>query len=224
MPPGAPGAAAPGSLFLGSSPDAKFPPATFGVSVAFDALNQALFAVWGQAGLERTVLPAKNYRLFKLDAVHASPKLPPVLLPTADGRVQASLGDIVVTTALHTFFFDGPVEFTISATADVALDIDPATRALRITLSGAPALHIDINDLFGIVPDALLAPLSEVIQLIAPTIVQKVMKPIEVPLPSLPLSTLIQGSKASIGLAAPIAIAVDAAAQRVTVTGDLAAY
>ena len=74
------------------------------------------------------------------------------------------------------------------------------------------------------VPDALLAPLSAALQAIAPSIVEKMVKPIEVPLPRLPLGNLIQGSTASLGLAAPVTVAVDVGAQRVLVSGDLAQY
>jgi len=224
LPAGAPGAAAPGSLLLGSAPAASFPPATFGVSVSFDALNQAAFAIWGQSGLDRTVLPAKSYLLFKLDAVVASPKLPPVLQPTADGRVQVTLGDLVITTGLHNFLFDGNVRVTANAVADVTIDVDPATNALRMTLASRPVIKLDVNDLLGIIPDALLAPLSDLLQSLAPAIVEKIVKPIEVPLPALPLSSLIGGSKASVGLAAPITTVIDAGARRVYVGGDLAGY
>lgn len=224
LPEGAPGADAPGSLVIGSATTTTFSNDPFSVSVGFDTMNQAAFSVWGQNGLVRTVYPGKKYLLFRLDDVVATPALPPVLLPTADGRVQVSLGDVVVTTALHTLFFDGPVKVTIGALADVALDIDPSSGALRMTLSGAPTIHIDVNNLLGVIPDALLAPLSDLLQKIAPTIVEKLVKPIEVPLPRLPLSTVIHGQTGSIGLGAPVTVAVDAAGKRVNVSGDLAVY
>ena len=220
--PGAPGAGAPGSLLVHSGGTAQFPAATFGVSMSFDAMNQAAFAVWGQGALQRVVYPAKDYRIFKLDAVVATPQLPPVLLPGNGSHLQLALGDIVVTTALHTFFFDGPVRVTVSAVADVALDIDPANGALRMTISGKPTIFLDVNDLLGIVPDAFLLPLSEALQAIAPTIVANVVKPMEFPLPGMPLANLIQGSTATLALAAPINVSVDAGAKRVTVSGDLA--
>ena len=218
------GVAAPGSLVLGSQPAASFPDATFAVSISRDALNQATFAVWGQGGLVRTVYPAKNYGIFKLDAVTASPRLPPVINATSDGRLQISLGDVVVSTAVHTLFFTGPVEASITATADVAADIDPSNGALRFTLSGAPTVSLDITNLLGVVPDSLLAPLSDLLQKLAPSIVEKMVKPIEVPLPRLPLANLIAGSTASLGLTAPVDVAVDGAAQRVMLSGDLAQY
>lgn len=218
--PGAPGAAAPGSLVTHSAPAGAFPAATMGVSVAFDALNQATFAAWGQDGLRREVYPAKNFVVFKLDPVVAAPLLPPVILPGAGGRLQVSLGDVVVTTQLHTFFFDGPVQATLSAVADVSLDIDPANGALRMTMTGKPSIQLDINSVLGIIPDALLAPLSSALQSIAPSIVEKLVKPIEVPLPKMKLGKLIAGSTASIGLASPVNVAVGGG--RVMVSGDLA--
>jgi hypothetical protein len=45
---------------------------------------------------------------------------------------------------------------------------------------------------------------------------------VEVPLPHLPLANLIAGSTASLGLAAPVNVVVDAVAQRVMLSGDLA--
>jgi hypothetical protein len=195
-----------------------------GVSVSNDAINQAAFAVWGQNELARTVYPAKNFGIFKLDAVVASPRLPPVFTTVSDGRMQVQLGDVVVTSAVHTLFFDGPMEATITATADVALDIDPKSGALRFTLSGKPAIALDIENLLGVVPDALLAPLSAALQAIAPSIVEKMVEPIEVPLPRLPLVNLIHGSTASLGLAAPVTVSVDVGAQRVLLSGDLAQY
>jgi hypothetical protein len=215
---------APGSIVFGSAPAPSFPASTFATSVSTDALNQATFAVWGQGGLVRTVYPAKNYGIFKLDPVVASPRLPPVITPTSDGRLQIALGDLVITSAVHMLFFDGPVEASITATADIAADIDPQNGALRFTLSGAPTISLDITNLLGVVPDSLLAPLSSALQAIAPSIVEKMVKPIEVPMPRLPLAKLIAGSTASLGLAAPVNVTVDASAQRVMLDGDLAQY
>jgi hypothetical protein len=215
---------APGSIIFESTPATSFPSAPFAVSVSFDALNQAAFAVWGQDGLVRTVYPAEDFKIFKLDAVVASPRLPPVLVPTSGGRVQVSLGDVVVKSAVHTWIFDGPMQATVSAVADVTLDVDPQSGALRMTLAKRPVIHLDVNDLLGIVPDALLAPLSEVLQAIAPTVVEKLVHPIEVPLPRLPLSTLIQGSQASLGLGAQAAVVIDPAAKRVGFSGPLVQY
>ncbi len=129
---------APGSTLFGSARASSFTASTMGVSVSNDAINQAAFAVWGQNGLRRTVYPAKSFGLFKLDAVVASPRLPPVFMPASHARMQVQLGDVVVTSAVHTLFFDGPMEATITATADVALDIDPKSGALRFTLSESP--------------------------------------------------------------------------------------
>jgi len=215
---------APGSIVFGSGQASSFPDSTMSVSVSMDALNQATFAVWGQNGLTRVVYPAKSWGIFKLDDVVATPALPPVVTPTSDGKLQVQLGDVIVTSAVHALFFDGPMQAAISATAEVAPDIDPQNGALRFTLVGAPKISIDVQNLLGVVPDALLAPLSQVLQAIAPSIVEKMIKPIEVPLPHLPLGNLIIGSTASLGLSAPVAVAVDPAAQRVMLSGDLAQY
>jgi hypothetical protein len=180
--------------------------------------------VWGQNGLVRTVYPAKDFKVFKLDAVVASPRLPPVLVPAAGGRMQVSLGDVVVTSAVHTWIFDGPMQATVSAVVDVTLDVDPQNGALRMKRAGKPALRLDVNDLLGLVPDALLAPLSEALQAIAPTVVEKLVTPIEVPLPRLPLAKLIHGSQASLGLAPPVSVSVDSSAKRVNLSGPLAEY
>jgi len=224
LPPGAPGEGAAGSLLIGGDEPAAFPPAPFAASVAFDTINQAAFAIWGQGGLHRQVYPAKSWTIFKLDPVMAAPRLPPVLLPAGEGKVKVFLGDVIVSSALHAWRFDGNFSATISAVADVALDFDPATLALRTTLAGKPTIYIDVNDVLGVVPDALLAPLSQALQAIAPTIVANLMKPIEVPLPALPLAPLLPDEEGSIGLAPPVAVSVDAEARRVTVGGELAAY
>ena len=147
-----------------------------------------------------------------------------MLTPGSGALVHVSLGDIVIQSAVHTWIFDGPMQATVSATADVTLDIDPQSGALRMTLAGKPSIALDVNDLLGIVPDALLAPLSVALQSIAPGIVEKMIKPIEVPLPRLALAHLIQGSTASVGLAGPIAVSVDATVQRVMLSGGLAQY
>ncbi|HUJ27988.1 MAG TPA: hypothetical protein VLW85_18330 [Myxococcales bacterium] len=215
---------APGSLLLGGQAASSFPSSTFAASMSIDALNQATFAVWGQDGLVRQVYPAKSWGIFKLDAVVASPRLPPVITARSDGRLLVALGDIVVQSAVHTLFFDGPMEASISATADIAADIDAASGNLRFTLTGAPQISLDVTNLLGIVPDSLLAPLSAALQQIAPSIVQKMVQPIEVPLPHLPLARLIPGSTATLGLAAPVNVTVDAVAQRVMLDGDLAQY
>jgi hypothetical protein len=138
--------------------------------------------------------------------------------------VQISLGDVVVKSAVHTWIFDGPLQATVSAVADVVLDVDPRNGALRMKLAGKPSIQVDVNDLLGIVPDALLAPLSEALQAIAPTVVEKIVTPIEVPLPRLPLAKLIQGSKASLGLSPPVAVSVDSSNKRVNLSGPLAEY
>lgn len=212
-----------GSLVQGSTPAVAFPSATMSVSVALDALNQATFAVWGQNGLSRVVYPGKKYFGFKLDPLVATPALPPVIAASA-GSVRVSLGDIVVATTLHTFLADFPFRATLSGASDVALDVDPQNGALRMTPTGTPAVWVDVNTLLGVVPDALLAPLSQLLTSLAPGIVQKMVKPIEVPLPHLKLEKLIPGSTATLGLSAPVAVAVDAAAKRVVVSGDLAQY
>ena len=213
----------PGSLVLGSAPQASFPAATMAVSVSADALNQATFAVWGQNGLERVVYPGKKYPGFRLDPLIAAPALPPVIR-TSGNKVQISLGDVVLSTTLHTWLADFPFQVTLSALSDVALDIDPANGALRMSPAGTPTIWIDVNTLFGVVPDALLAPLSDLLQQIAPSIVTKLVKPIEVPLPTMSLAKLVPGSKASVGLTSPVNVTVDAAAKRVIVSGDLAEY
>ena len=222
--PVAPPAGTPGSLILGGLPASSFPTSTFAASISVDALNQATFAVWAQNGLSMQVYPAKSWGIFKLDPVMAAPRLPPVITATSDGRLQISLGDIDVTTELHALFFDGPVEASITATADVAADIDASNGNLRFTLAGAPQISLDVTNLLGVVPDALLAPLSAALQKMAPQIVEKLVKPIEAPLPHLPLARLIAGSTATLGLAAPVNVAVDGAAQRVMLDGDLAQY
>ena len=213
-----------GSLVLGSTPATSFPDATLGVSVALDALEQATFAVWGQNGLQRVVYPGKSYPGFKLDPLVAAPALPPVVTAADGTHVQVSLGDVVVSTTLHTWIADFPVQVTLSALSDVALDVDPANGALRMTPSGTPTIWLDVNTLFGVVPDSLLAPLSQLLQSLAPSIVTKLVKPIEVPLPKMSLAKLIPGSTASLGLAAPVNVTVDTAAKRVIVSGDLAQY
>ena len=212
-----------GSLVLGSTPALAFPAATMSISIALDALNQATFAVWGQNGLSREVYPGKKYFGFKLDPLLATPALPPVIA-AGSGNLRVSLGDIVVTTTLHTWLADFPVRATISGASDLGLDVDPQNGALRMTPTGTPAIWVDVNTLFGVVPDALLAPLSQLLQQLAPGIVQKMVKPIEVPLPHLKLEKLIPGSTAALGLSAPVSVAVDAKALRVMVSGDLAQY
>ena len=213
-----------GSLVIGSTPATSFPDATMSVSVSLDALDQAAFAVWGQNGLSRVVYPGKTYPGFKLDPLVAAPALPPVIAVSDGSHVQVSLGDIVVGTTLHTWIADFPFQVTLSGVTGVALDIDPANGALRMTPTGTPRIWLDVNTLFGVVPDVLLAPLSSLLQSLAPGIVQKMVKPIEVPLPKMSLWKLIPGSTASIGLTSPVAVSVDATAKRVIVSGNLAAY
>ncbi|MGZ6143303.1 MAG: hypothetical protein ACXWLM_08190 [Myxococcales bacterium] len=213
-----------GSLAVGSTPSTSFPDATMSVSVALDAMEQATFAVWGQNGLQRVVYPGKRYPGFILDPLVAAPALPPVVMAKDGTHVQVSLGDIVVSTTLHTWIADFPVQVTVSGLSDVALDVDPANGALRMTPTGTPTIWLDVNTLLGVVPDALLAPLSQLLQSLAPGIVQKMVKPIEVPLPKMSLAKLIPGSTASLGLASPVNVAVDTAAKRVIVSGDLAEY
>jgi hypothetical protein len=55
-------------------------------------------------------------------------------------------------------------------------------------------------------------------------VVEKLVTPIEVPLPRLPLAKLIQGSRASLGLAVPVTVSVDSSAKRVNLSGPLAEY
>lgn len=213
-----------GSWIAGSTAATSFPSDPFSVSIALDVMEQATFAVWGQNGLSRVVYPAKSLPGFKLDPLVAAPALPPVVTTSDGTHVQVSLGDIVVSTTLHTWLADFPVEATLSGLSDVALDVDPSSGALRMTPSGTPKVWVDVNTLFGVIPDSLLAPLSALLQSLAPSIVQKMVKPIEVPLPRMPLAKLIPGSTASLGLASPVNVAVDTAAKRVIVSGDLAEY
>jgi hypothetical protein len=213
-----------GSLIVGSAPATAFHDAPMSVSVAVDALDQAAFAVWGQNGLSQQVYPAKSFAGIKLDPLIASPALPPVIAAADPTHVQVSVGDIVVATTLHTWIADFPFQVTLSGVTGVALDIDPSNGALRMTPTGTPRVWVDVNTLFGVVPDVVLAPISAFLQQVAPSIVQKMVKPIEVPLPKLSLARLIPGSTASVGLKSPLEVSVDTAAKRVIVSGDLAAY
>ena len=213
-----------GSLLLGSRPQASFPDATMSVSVSLDALEQAMFAAWNQNGLRKVVYAGKSFPGFKLDPLVAAPALPPVMSAVDATHVQVSLGDIVVSSTVHTWLVDFPLQATLSGVSAVQLDIDPANGALRMTPTGSPVVWVDVNTLLGVVPDSLLAPLSALLQALAPSIVQKLVKPIEVPLPRLSLAKLIAGSTASIGLTSPVAVAVDSAAKRVIVSGDLVSY
>src|SRR5262249_55048340 len=82
---GDPGADAPGWLTIGGPPGTMSTDPAFGFSVSLDAVNQALFAAWGQNGLKRTI---DNVEL--AGAVELTPKLPPVVVALEDGTLVAS--------------------------------------------------------------------------------------------------------------------------------------
>jgi hypothetical protein len=203
---GDPGATAPGWLRAsGAAPPLPTEP-SFGLSVALDALNQALFVAWAQGGLDL------GFDADSLGHVALRPQLPPVVLPNGQGGLTASVGEVVADFAIG----DSPVKAAFTIIDDVAIAIDPATRGIALVPGPSPQISITWLDAEGVDPILL--------QLVEDGVMEKLpalLTPMTLPLPSIPLGAIASSFADAVGAVTPTSqIVVDAGSGRLNVLGD----
>lgn len=133
---------------------------TFGLGMKDDFINQVLWAVWAGGGFD---LGDGNISLItdlmgsaSLDATFVSVEtgLPPVLMPGAEGsEVKIGIGDVLVKMKVNPNMLGQPgsgiqveLSFYVSLTLTGTLEINPETRVMNVTLSGEPAVHVQLAD------------------------------------------------------------------------------
>jgi len=207
--PGDVGADAPGWLTVAQplGPQALDP--SFAISMSLDALNQALHAAWAQNGLSRQI-----EGIDQIGTVFIEPRLPPVVLPNAQGGLTAQAGEIV----LYADFNGQPIQIALSVIDDVQLQLDPTSHTLQ--LIPAPNAVVSVNWLAaGTLPEAL----REIIRARILEMVPTFLSPLSLPLPTLPLGAIapaFEGSIGALGQATQLFVASDLA--RLQLHGDLA--
>jgi len=164
----------PGWLELGAKPVELGTTTPHALSVSLDVLNQALFAVWGEDALTRTIDDVPSF-----GSVTLTPKLPPVVTLTPEGNIRAAIGEVFVRGN----FGGSPVLATVSIIDDVMPSLDGEAGKLTLTPSGKPDVAITWIQAEG-VPQTLRA----VVEAMAVTQVPKLLSPFALPLPSLPLA------------------------------------
>ena len=165
----------PGWLELGNKPVELGTTTPHALSVSLDVLNQALFAVWGEDALTRTIDDVPSF-----GSVTLTPKLPPVVTLTPEGNLRAAIGEVFVRGN----FGGSPVLATVSIVDDVMPSLDGEAGKLTLTPSGKPEVAITWIQAEG-VPQTLRA----VVEAMAVTQVPKLLSPLALPLPSLPLAS-----------------------------------
>ncbi len=213
--------ATPGSLRVGPGGMPEMPhDATVALSLSFDLINQALYAVWGQGAIDKTVWNGGKKWGVTFDPLTLTTHLPPVLLPEADGTIRFTVGDLAAHTRVSVLGFSGNVDVNLSLTTHVALELAPEGDRLIVRLEGEPELAIDINSLLGVVPDVVINALERLIEEIAPQIASAVTVAIAVPLPSLPLDSVPGFEGHSLALAPPADLTIDPTLSRVLVSAS----
>jgi hypothetical protein len=196
--PGTPGAEAPGYLKLAQRVTQPRRGRSIGVSFSLDAVNQLLFAAWGDGSLSFSVPAPVNAKL--------TPRLPPIVSVTDAGVLRVGLGEIIVERAGET-----PM-----AAVTVLQDLAPGSddQGLVLAPQGEPTLSITwLNE--------TAAAGGKLIAAAAKDQIGNVLKPIRIPLPKISLEALGPAYKGqSIAITSP-KIAVDKTSARLTATGTM---
>ena len=199
---GTPGAKAPGWLALGkaySEPVARAP--VLGVSFSLDAVNQLMFAAWGNGSLSYTAPAPLSAKL--------SPALPPVVAITDAGALRLGIGEILVAREGS----DRPIA-AVTLLQDVAAAGDG--DALVLTPKGEPTISVTW------LSDDSAGSGSNLIAAAAKDQLGKLLKPFRIPVPKFALDKL-GGSFVgqSLAIQSPT-VAVDKATGRIGASGKLA--
>ena len=204
----APGATAPGWLKVGSKPLTLATTSPHGVTLALDAVNQALFTVWGQNALTRTI---DNVPL--VGSVTLTPMLPPVVTMTPEGKLIAALGEVVVEAALA----GNPWKAAVSIIDEVTPSLSAAAGKLTLAPSKSPQISLTWLDADQVAPS-----LRAVIQALILKQVPLLLTPIALPLPSLPLAALAPSQALMVAALGPTStLTLDLKTHRAAIQGAL---
>ena len=199
---GTPGAKAPGWLALGrpfSEPATRAP--VLGVSFSIDAVNQLMFAAWGNGSLSYTAPAPLSAKL--------SPALPPVVAITDAGALRLGIGEILVAREGS----DRPIA-GVTLLQDVTATGDG--DALVLTPKGEPKISVTwLSD------DSAWSG-SNLIASAAKDQLTRLLKPFRLPVPKFALDKLGGGFVGqSLAIQSPTVV-VDKATGRIGAAGKLA--
>jgi hypothetical protein len=202
------GAQAPGWLTLGKAPGKMSTDPAFGVSISLDALNQALFAAWGQNGLERSIedVPLAG-------TLHLAPRLPPLVLADEAGNLYAAAGEIEITAEIG----GNPVHAALTVQDPVEVHIDAATSSLVLTPGPEPKISITwLED------DGLTDEFRQTVEAMAIDLLPSLLGPVELPIPSIPLGAVAKSFGDDVAvLGSGAKLSIDAKTSRASIEGAL---
>jgi hypothetical protein len=196
--PEAPGAKAPGWLSVGKPVLRPRRAASLGASFSLDAVNQLLFAAWGQGGLSFAVPAPIGATL--------TPKLPPIVSITDTGALRVGLGEVVAQR---------PGEQPMAAVTvlqDLVAQADE--RGLVLAPQGEATMSITwLNE--------TAATGGPIIAAAAKDQLGQLLKPVRIPLPTVPLDKLGPAfAGQAIAIQSP-KVAVDVTSGRLAASGTL---
>jgi hypothetical protein len=199
---GTPGAKAPGWLALGRPySEAATRAPVLGVSFSIDAINQLMFAAWGNGSLSYTAPAPLSAQL--------APSLPPVVAITDAGALRLGIGEILVQRVGA----DHPIA-GVTLLQDVVANGDG--DALVLTPKGEPTISVTW------LTDDSVGSGSNLIAAAAKDQLGKLLKPFRVPVPKFALDKLGGGfAGQSLAIQAPTVV-VDKATGRIGAAGKLA--
>ena len=203
-----PGAQAPGWLKVGKAPGKMSTVPAFGVSISIDALNQALFAAWGQNGLERSIddVPLAG-------TLHLAPRLPPLVLADEAGNLHAAAGEIDITAEIG----GSPVHAALTVQDAVDVHIDAATSSLVLTPGPEPKISITwLED------DGLTDEFRQTVESMAIDLLPSLLGPVELPIPSIPLGAVAKSFGDDVAvLGSSAKLSIDGDTSRASIEGAL---
>lgn len=199
---------APGWLQLGKAPALMASDSPFGIAISLDTLNQALFAIWVQGGLELKLGDTNG-----LSDLSLSAQLPPVFSVQQEGKVRAGIGEVI----LRGGFNGKTIQAAISIVDDVALKLDAKTQKLGLAMSPAPLISFTWLDEGGL-PESLRTVLRTVVIEQVP----QLLAPLSIPLPTLPLGGISSAYANQSAVMGPtIEVKVQVSDQRVKLLGRM---
>jgi len=199
---------APGWLELGSKPLALGTSTPHAVSLSLDLINQALFGVWAEGALVRTM-----ENVTSLGTVKLTPKLPPVMTLDKDGQLVAAIGEVFLNATLS----GKPVVGSVTVLAAVVPSLDGAAGKLVLTPSPNPQVIVSWVSVEGVPP-----AVQTLVETLVKAQVPSLLSPIAVPLPALPLASYapsLAGTVASVSKDAKLSL--DSATKRARIEGAL---
>ena len=209
IPDGSPGEHAPGWLKMDSQPEPTTLATTpFGISVALDTINQALYAVWAQGSLDLDVPEVPG-----IEELHVRLDLPPVLMASPEGRLGIHLGEAIATGV----FSGNEVEIAVSFLDEAAFLLNHEDHTLAITPSDQPLVSVTWLDAGGIT-DELRPFVTAAIK----GELAGMLGALELPLPEIPLDAIASSLATSHAELGPnTEIQFNAVTQRASLFGSM---